>query len=97
MKYEVLALEEVKLVIEAEDVCSAMAIVQKKGCVIRSMREVKENKFQDKEEFLKYLRNARKELLKVWDNEEGFTTYYKAQVRMIEIQLLTLIKEVKQL
>ncbi len=99
MKYEVLALEEVKLVIEAEDVCSAMSIVQEKGCVIRSMREVGKkprilNEFQIKERLLEYLRESRRSLLKVFGNDE-LSTYHLAQARMVEMQILYLIKQIK--
>ncbi len=41
-----------EIVIEAEDVCSAMAIVQGKGYIIKSMRELKE--INNKERKMKY-------------------------------------------
>ena len=101
MKYEVSALKEIKFIIEAEDVCSAMSIVQEKGCAIRSMREVKENlstgimnEFKVKERLLEYLRESRRLLLKVFGGN-GLSTYHLAQARMIEMQILYLIKEIK--
>ncbi len=99
MKYEVLALKEVQFIIEAEDVCSAMSIVQEKGCAIRSMREVGKkprilDEFQIKERLLEYLRESRRSLLKVFGGN-GLSTYHLAQARMIEMQILYLIKEIK--
>ncbi|KKN02807.1 hypothetical protein LCGC14_1114020 [marine sediment metagenome] len=67
--------------------------------VTRNIKILKEKimSISSKEKYIKDLRESRRSLLKLFDSEddEKLSVYYRAQARMVEMQILYLIKQIK--